>query len=388
MKHKLTFSSLPLLALFLALAPIAQASTTWYVDGVHGNNSNNCMSSLTACKTIGHAISLASSGDSIMVAGATYYEHLTIRFSLRIIGSGATTTIIDGRRVARVVTIPNASASVTLSRVTVRNGLARTGGGIYNAGILTITTSIISGNQAQGNIEHFANGGGIYNTGTLAIRTSTVSGNSLHFGEGGGIINSTGTTTISNSTISGNDGFLRGGGIKITFGTVTITNSTVARNTASSGHGGGIENLYGAAVINNSTISANSSWHSAGGIENVGGTFTFQNSIVANNSGANCLNAATWTSKGYNMSSDGTCNFHSSGDRNNIDPKLGPLQNNGGPTQTQALLPGSPAIDAGNPSGCTDAKGHLLTTGQRGYPRPDREDTGGCDMGAYEKQSD
>jgi hypothetical protein len=66
---------------------------------------------------------------------------------------------------------------------------------------------------------------------------------------------------------------------------------------------------------------------------------------------------------------------------------LGPLQNNGGPTPTMALLPGSPAIDAGNPSGCTDGLGHLLKTDQRGMPRPDKEDIGGCDMGAYERQN-
>jgi hypothetical protein len=93
-------------------------------------------------------------------------------------------------------------------------------------------------------------------------------------------------------------------------------------------------------------------------------------------------------SKGYNLSSDGSCNFNGRGDMNNINPMLGPLQNNGGPTQTQALLPGSPAIDAGNPSGCTDGLGHLLKTDQRGMPRPDTEDKSGCDMGAYERQSD
>jgi hypothetical protein len=93
------------------------------------------------------------------------------------------------------------------------------------------------------------------------------------------------------------------------------------------------------------------------------------------------------TSNGYNLSSDGTCNFNSTGDLNNTDPKLGQLGNYGGQTQTMPLLSGSPAIDAGNPSGCTDGQGHLLRTDQRGRPRPDKEDTGGCDMGAYERQS-
>jgi hypothetical protein len=116
------------------------------------------------------------------------------------------------------------------------------------------------------------------------------------------------------------------------------------------------------------------------------GTTTLQDSIVANNSGGNCGGAMT--SNGYNLSSDSTCNFNGTGDLNNTDPKLGQLGNYGGPTQTIPLLSGSPAIDEGNPKGCTDGHGHLLKTDQRGKPRPDKEDTGGCDMGAYERQKD
>ena len=92
-------------------------------------------------------------------------------------------------------------------------------------------------------------------------------------------------------------------------------------------------------------------------------------------------------SNGYNLSSDDTCNFNSSGDLNSTAPLLGPLQYNGGPTQTFALLTGSPAIEAGNPGGCTDNLGHLLKTDQRGQPRPDKLDKGGCNMGAFETQT-
>jgi hypothetical protein len=88
------------------------------------------------------------------------------------------------------------------------------------------------------------------------------------------------------------------------------------------------------------------------------------------------------------LSSDNTCNFDGPGDLNNTDPKLGPVGDYGGPTKTIRLLSGSPAIDAGNPQGCTDGKGKLLKIDQRGKPRPDHEDTGGCDMGAYERQKD
>jgi len=134
--------------------------------------------------------------------------------------------------------------------------------------------------------------------------------------------------------------------------------------------------------MNNSTVSGNS----AGGVFN-NGTATVQNSIIANNSGTNCN--GTITSHGYNLSSDGSCAFSNSGDRDNTDPVLGTLGYYGGPTPTIPLLAGSPAIDAGNPSGCsTDGLGHLLKTDQRGMPRPNPEDSGGCDIGAYESQSD
>jgi len=356
-KHRIAFINLPLLAVFLVLASTAAlASNTWYVDGVHGKNKNDCKSSQTACKTIGHAISLASSGDSIKVAAATYTENLTIGFSLNVIGSGAVTTIIDGGGNGTVFTVSNASAHVALSNVTVRNGRAAAGGGINNSG-------------------------------TLSINNSTVSGNVSFFGGGGGIQNS-GTLTISNSTLSGNTAHIFGGGIR-NQGNLTISNSTLAQNSASplQGHGGiggGILNA-GTLTISNSSLSGNSGIL-AGGIGNDSGTATLQNSIVANStSGGNC--SGTMTSNGYNLSSDGTCNFKSTGDLNNTDPKLGPLQDNGGPTQTMALLPGSPAIDAGNAGGCTNGRGHLLKTDQRGMPRPDREDKGGCDMGAYEEQS-
>ena len=141
-------------------------------------------------------------------------------------------------------------------------------------------------------------------------------------------------------------------------------------------------------MINNSTLSGNvARGGKGGGIFNVkGSTVVLRNSIVADNTGGNCHGAVS--SKGYNLSSDSTCDFDGAGDLNNTDPKLGKLQNNGGPTETTALLPGSAAIDSGNPSGCTDGKGHLLKTDQRGEPRPDKEDTGGCDRGAYERQTD
>jgi hypothetical protein len=391
-------------SLFLALASSALASTTWYVNGVSGSDSNNCLSATAACKTIGHAISLAVSGDSVRVAAATYTENLSIGFSLNVIGSGASTTIIDGGGVHTVATISSGTAHVTLSKFTIRHGLAANGAGVDNAGTLIINNSVISGNVAQSSTT-FSRGGGVYNHGTLTVNNSTVRGNSAST-DGGGIFNTGGMSInrstitknstmgdggaiwnlgmvkINASTISGNTGgailFSTGGGIANS-STMTIVNSTISGNSVVRHGIGGIVNLQGTLTISNSTISEN-----AGGIYVNLGTATLQNSIVANSSGGNC--EGTITSNGYNLSSDSTCNFTSTGDLNNTDPRLGPLQNNGGPTQTMALPLASPAVDAGNPTGCTDGLGHLLKTDQRGKPRPDAEDTAGCDIGAYEYQ--
>jgi hypothetical protein len=369
-----------------------------------------------------------------MVGAATYTENLTLGISLTIVGSGAAKTIVDGGGVSTVFRISN-SAHVSLSKLTMRNGLAAKGGGLQNNGALTINNSIISANTAYiyCNLSFCdTRGGGIYNIGALTINHSTVRGNKASIQcthqcatLGGGIFNESGTLVINNSTISGNTNSFNcsprefchtdGGGIFNDNGTMTISNSTISENSAN--ESGGIDNR-GTLTINNSTLSGNSASFNrgnafGGGISNGGkllinnstisgnsalgsfgsygggihGTATLQNSIVANSpSGGNCY--GTMTSNGYNLSSDGTCNFNNTGDLNNTDPMLGPLQNNGGATQTVALPSGSPAVDAGNPNGCTDGQGHLLKTDQRGKPRPDTEDTGGCDMGAYERQSD
>jgi hypothetical protein len=417
----LMFVTAMILFLFLALAPTALASNAWYVDGVHGSNNNNCKSRQHACRTIGHAISLASSGDSIMVAAAKYTENLTISFSLNIVGSSAKTTIIDGGGVSNVVQIN--SGSVTLAELTIRNGASNFGAGIYNFGVVLVDHCIVRSNAASGT--EIAYGGGISNNGgAVTINNSTISGNTSYAilsAFGGGIEVNTGAVTINNSTISDNSvtgGSERDGGGISNYGELTVNNSTIRSNTA--GAGGGIFNQNGTVTITNSTVvrnrtvgqlqlsggggifsqstvqisnstisrnSATALGSLGGGIVSSGGTAVLRNSVVANNRlGGNC--SGDITSRGYNLSSDNSCNFDNTGDLNNADPKLGQLGNYGGPTETIPLLDGSPAIDSGNPSGCTDSQGHLLKTDQRGKPRPDREDKRGCDMGAYERQKD
>jgi len=440
------------MVLFLTLTPLASA-TTWYVNGVSGSDINNCLSATIPCKTIGHAISLALAGDSIMAAAATYTENLHIAISLNLIGSGAATTIIDGGGVGTVVTIVK-GAKVGLSGFSIVHGVAQIGAGISNRGVLKIQASIVTANQGHASCSKEScsagvQGMGIYNHGSLTLSYSTVTGNDgsascpykynncsvagagiYHQGGltvsystidgngagtscvftyaacypvGGGIYNS-GTLLINKSTISNNHAnagrcascFGHGGGINNgPGGKLTIANSTISGNGASGymlPSGGGIYASGTSEAISNSTISGNGATGSWNGV-NLGGNIyggyllTMQNSIVANNtSGGNCY--GTVTSEGYNLSSDNTCDFSGPGDMNNIDPMLGPLKNNGGPTQTMALSSGSPAIDAGNPNGCTNSNGVLLKTDQREMRRPDKEDSGGCDIGAYESQTD
>ncbi len=377
-----------LLLIVLCMAPPALAST-WYVDGVNGSDSNSCKTATTACQTIGHAISLALSGDAIKIAASTYSENLNIASNLKLEGASAATTIIDGGQAGRVFTIADTGAKVGLSKLTMRNGLASGGGGILNWGTLTVSQCVLSGNIASS--ETSAVGGAILNSGTLTITQSTLtanSGASLYIY--GGAVYSSGKLTITSSTLSGNTLYATvgggGGAIYSGTGSTSITNSTISGNTASGSGGGGLYVSGGTAKIASSTFSGNSGSPNGGDIYNAG-TVTLQNSLVVGSTGGgNCY--GTMTSKGYNMSSDSTCNFSAAGDRNGTDPKLGALQNNGGPTLTMALPKGSPAIDAGNPSGCTDTNGHLLKTDQRGQSRHDKEDASGCDIGAYESATD
>jgi hypothetical protein len=182
------------------------------------------------------------------------------------------------------------------------------------------------------------------------VSNSTFSGNWAGDGGGGGIENG-GTLTVTNSSFSGNHAWV-GGGIN-NFKTLTVTNSTLSNNTVADGNeGGGISSDNS---VNASTI--------------------LENTIVANNGGGNCR--GTITNGGSNLDSGTTCGWGSNnGSLSDTDPELGLLAQNGGPTQTMALLAGSPAIDTGNDATCP-------ATDQRGVTRPQGSH---CDIGAYESQ--
>jgi hypothetical protein len=251
------------------------------------------------------------------------------------------------------------SGTMTLDQVIVNNNNAifcgcdpthvPSGGGISNTGTMTIIAGTVQSNMG------FWSAGGIYNTGMLTITGSTIvnnqTGNPGHFGAyGGGIVNG-GTMTIQDSTISGNTalgGDLQGGeGGGISGNNNTITNSTITGNSAH--HGGGIA---GGGNIAHTTFGNNSATL-AGGTLYLTSSLELGNTILkAGTSGVNIFNnGGSLITHGYNICSDNGGGFlNGPGDQINTDPMLGPLQDNGGPTFTHALLPGSPAIDAGDPN--------------------------------------
>jgi hypothetical protein len=260
-------------------------------------------------------------------------------------------------------------------------------------------------------------GAAIFNQGgTVEVTNSTLSGNKAGGGRGGGIHNREGgTVKVTNSTLSGNTvggffGFgLLGGGIYNDNGTVEVTNSTLSGNQATNpgGSGAGIYNKAGTVTLTNSTLSGNIANPSTtdfagiilpvpgsgGGIWN-GGTLNVKNTIVAQNNAATGPDVfGSFASGGYNLIGDGTgsTGFTAVGDRVGtaaapIDPLLNPLADNGGPTQTVALQPGSPAINGGDPA-------FVLTSGpfigppfydQRGISPFNRVSGGIIDIGAFE----
>jgi CSLREA domain-containing protein len=284
---------------------------------------------------------------------------LLIDKSLTISGPGADKLTISGDNASRVFRIV-ANVNAAISGMTVSNGSVTTndsGGGIDNSGTLTLINLTVSNNS--GGI-----GGGIGNgNGTLTLINSAVSNNSAR--EGAGIGNLFGTVTITNSTISNNSASVVGGGI-MTFGnssTVTIINSTVSNNSASTS-GGGIRSFSNLQIIS-------------------------RNSIIANNTAPTGPDiVGTLNSQGYNLienTSNTTITGDMTGNITGVDPMLAPLGNYGGPTETHALLPGSPAIDKGSsPAINTDQRGFTRPVDVPGIPPAIGDDS--SDIGAFETQ--
>jgi hypothetical protein len=272
-------------------------------------------------------------------------------------------------------------ASHSPGTITLDGGHTAQGGGVQlftvdqgaTLGLTKITLQNAGGSSTD-------NGGAISNAGTVTVTQSTLSGNSTLYS--GGAIWNTGTVTVTDSTLANNSADASGGATSNS-GTMTITDSTLANNSATSG---GAIWTSGTLIVTRSTLAGNSATN--GGAMWTGGTVRVGGTIMANNtSGGNCSSSGSITDLGYNLTdANGSCGLTASTDLTGTDPQLGPLQNNGGRTQTVALTGTSRAVDhipLNAPNGLCSDNG----ADQRGMNRPDDGPFGGsCDVGAYEYQ--
>ena len=430
MNTKLIQSALRLilaLVISLSLAGIstqeARAAVTYTVTNLLDDGSNGSLrKAITDANANGGADIINFSVSGTIPLTSTLPQ---ITEALTIDGSGQNVTI-SGNNLVKVMIIAT-GISVTLNQLSIINGKVGAftpGGGISNYGVLTVTNCIFSGNQATfGGAIHndssatlnvsdsgfqnnsvteygaaiasvdgtvtvtnstFSNnhssvdGGAVYgnqNTGTntMTVSNSTFAANTAD-GAGGGIENYLGTLTVTNSTFVDNDA-IYGGGVHSSAGTLTVANSTFSGNTAD--YGGGVYASAAATTVKNSTFSANHAANSGGGFYNWEGSLILKNTILANaTSGGDCYSKLTPDEDIKNLiESNAGCGTPVS----SADPMLGPLASNGGPLQTFALLPGSPAIDAGDDATCAAAP--VSNLDQRGVTRPYGAH---CDIGSYE----
>lgn len=340
------------------------------------------------------ALSTANPGDTIqIVAQGTLFlssGNLTVNKNLSVAGSGVDKFVINAQQLSYHFLITS-NAAVTVSDLTLTNGYNQVnspegqGGAVRNFGSLALTRCAVLDSSSE-----FGTGGGIYNEGRLMLQQCVIGGNIAL--DGGGISNNreTGSLQMNACTVTDNAaGFGDGGGI-VNSGTALVTNSTISRNFAAF-DGGGIGN-FGLLNLQSCTVASNLI---VIGFDGVGGgcfnhqqaTLSSRNTIFAGNlsehEGVDI--AGTLTSEGYNLiqnASGWNAVGNTSGNIVGREAKIGPLQNNGGPTGTHALLEGSPAIDRGSSGFFSD---------QRGFSRPYdtvqiANATDGSDIGAHEFQ--
>jgi hypothetical protein len=333
-----------------------------------------------------NAIATATAGDTIefnmspghVTSPITLTSgELDITQNLKIVGPGPSSLTISGNSASTIFSVAD-GVDLTISGLTLANGKsASSAGAIYNLGHLTLTDDVLSNNTG-------ALAGGIFSeSGSLSMSDCTSTLNSANSASGGGIYVLSSAVTIKNSTFDSDNATFFGGAIFNNAGAVSLMNSTFTANSAE--EGGGIDN-YGALSLINCTVADNSSQDDGGGINNdVSGTLTLANTIVADNSALDVgpdYNGTVTNDSGNNLigNDSGSSGLTQPTDLLNVNPLLASLENNGGPTQTIGLMPGSPAIDAGNNS--------LLPPGdvadQRGFSRIVN---GTVDIGAFEVQT-
>jgi CSLREA domain-containing protein len=261
---------------------------------------------------------------------------------------------VDAIGMTRHFVVTN-GATVTLSRLRLINGIGDFGGSISNHGTLTLDSCTLSANAGT-------SGGAIFNGNTLTVSNSTINGNST--ANFGGAIFNAGTVTLNNSTLTDNEAAKGGGALAVNGGveTFVVSNCTIAGNRSqTAGSGGGLD-FFGttSATLSNTILAGNTA---NGALSNYGSSNTPPPLI----------------SNGYNLSDDAPSGLTGTGDLvNNANVNLGTLADNGGPTQTMALLIGSAAINTGDP-----AFSPPPSTDQRGSGFP-RVQGSRIDIGAFE----
>jgi hypothetical protein len=371
---------------------------TSQIFSVTGGGSTGASDTISGL-TLTDGMTSSGSGGAINAALNDSLGTNSLTLSDDVITGSHSTSTSTGAGGGGIQAFLTSSDSLTIAGSTISGNGAFNGAGLqqYGAGQVAITDSTFSDNTASIGTS-LGSGGGALLEGMTTVTDSTFSGNSAATGGGVYVAASAGATftgsTFSDNTATAPTNFnTSGGGMFVNTGTVSITNSTFTGNSATStgggtGYGGGIFRCCGAPAVNllNDTIDANSAMgpgSTGGDVNSDNGTpaVSAENTIIADGTSAtagyqNC--GESETSLGHNLST-GLCGFTSTGDKPGTAPDLAPLAANGGLTETMALRPGSPAIDAGS------AAASCPTTDQRGDPRPDQGEPA-CDIGAYEFQ--
>ncbi len=348
-------------------------------------------------------------GTLAMNGGSVSYNHAVNAGGGLVVSSGhlilTATEVIGNKSVnAHGGGFWNDAGSVSLTNAIINNNQAKSnGGGIQNSsGVLMMHGGQVEHNTATGlaassggalfNIDGQAtftqtviadntsvSGGGIRNlnaTAILRITQGEIVSNTATTGNGGALLINKGEAYFTQTTLANNQAGSTGGAIRSNNSVVVLINSTISNNSATGG--GALYTTAGPVTLSNTTVTGNT----GDAIAQLGaGPIYVSNIIIANTiAGNDCSNGLNLVSNGHNLASDSSCtNLTATGDRINTDPLLGPLQDNGGPTLTHALLAGSAAIDAGDNAVC--AASPVNNVDQRGVVRPQGT---GCDIGAVE----
>jgi hypothetical protein len=334
----------------------------------------------------GGGVANTNSGTTRVTRGTIANNHATNGGGLFTSGGslGLVDCTVSGNTAPYGGGLDNENGTVTLTGTTVKSnansdGSLNRGGGLRNSGgYLTVTGGTISGNSSYFSGGGLANvnggtanltgttfsgnyvgqlGGAVYTNSSVSMTNVVISGNTARE-HGGAVYVLQGSATLINSTVSNNTAFGGGGGFNLEIGSLALTNCTITGNNGSIGNGGGFSTFEGSMTLMNCTVSGNPS-HGGGMYMYSGSTASLTNTIVSGNGGGDTTGGGTFTNTNSLIGGD---------------PLLAPLGDYGGPTQTIALLPGSPAIGAGTSAGAPSKD-------QRGHQR-----SGHIDIGAFQSE--